>query len=132
MNVAFDAMKKRLFVMIFTFSKELYPKSALIKCAYRFTDRAFVHLDANETEYIVTLTLKEGAALDEREFENEMLAQTARYEIYRQTKDIRRLTVARALASTVVEEVAPSEPEEEETVDLDNVLKDWFETHEQS
>ena len=50
--------------MIFHFSKELYPKTALLKAAYSFTDRAYIHLDVNETEYIVDISIKP----DEKEF----------------------------------------------------------------
>lgn len=116
--------------MTFTFSKEMYPKCVLVKSAYHFTDKAYLHLDANETDYIVEITMKGTDSFDYHEFENEMLAQAARYEIYRQTKDIRRLTVARALASTVLEEPPLPESESAEHVDINNVLRDWFETHE--
>ncbi len=32
-------------IMIFHFLKELYPKTALLKAAYSFTDRAYIHLE---------------------------------------------------------------------------------------
>ena len=120
--------------MKLSFSKDLYPKVALIKSAYHFTDKAYVHLDVDEKNYIVSLECKEDAQIDLKEFQNEMLAQTARYEVYRQTKDIRRLTVARALASTLVDPL----PEEKEVLDeeddldfdIDKILTSWFEDNE--
>ena len=33
------------------YNKELYSKIALIKAAYNFTDRAYVHLDADKKYY---------------------------------------------------------------------------------
>lgn len=111
------------------FSKNIYPKSILIKSAYNFTDRAYLHLDDNGTEYIVNIHFKEGQEFDYYDFENEMLAQAARYEIYRQTKDIRKLTVARALASTVIDEL-PEENEIEDDFDMSEILTDWFEENE--
>ncbi len=116
-------------MMIFKFSKELYPKSVLIKSAYNFTDRAYIHLDQNENYYLVEITYKDNASFDFQEFENEMLAQAARYEVYKQTKTIRQLTIARALASTVVEEEYQND-EETEDFDVTEILKDWFEKNE--
>jgi len=116
--------------MEFKFSKELYPKTALIKSAYSFTDRAYIHLDANEDNYIVLLEFKDGITFDFKEFENEMLAQTARYEVYRQTKDIRRLTVARALASTVIETFPADDDSDDSNYDIDEILTNWFDDDE--
>ena len=120
---------KKVKIMIFKFSKKLYPKTVLIKSAYSFTDRAYIHLDQDNEYYIVDITYKDDASFDFQEFENEMLAQTARYEVYRQTKEIRKLTVARALASTVVDEEYQSD-EETEDFDVTEILKDWFEKSE--
>lgn len=70
------------------FNKELYSKTALIKAAYNFTDKAYVHLDSDDKYYYVTLDMKESGKeeISEHEFENEMLAQSVRHEIYNQTK----------------------------------------------
>lgn len=115
------------------FCKELYPKVALIKAAYNFTDVAYVHLDADDTHYFVTLTPKDGAAeVDEDRFLNEMLVQSVRHEVYMQTKNIRELLLARAMATSVV--VDP-DMMEEASVDDDvpfaeeDILSDWFSSH---
>lgn len=42
----------------FQFHRDLYSKSALIKAAYNFTDRAYIHLDADETYYYVQIAAK--------------------------------------------------------------------------
>ena len=112
--------------MEFRFSKTLYPKSVLLNSAYNFTDRAYIHLDESGENYIVHITSKDNSQIEYREFENEMLAQAIRHEIYQQTKELRQLTVARAMASTLVEETPVLESEEEH-FDLDDVMKDWFE-----
>ena len=81
------------------FSKELNSKTALIKAAYNFTDSAYVHLDADEQYYYVELEPKSGSdKIDEHDFVNEMLAQSVRHEIFQQTKHIRELLYARAVA----------------------------------
>ena len=66
------------------------------------------------------------------EFENEILAQSARHEIYLQTKNIRELMLARAVATSVV---APKNEDESSTSESnhefseDEILKDWFDTN---
>ena len=37
------------------FNKELYSKTALIKAAYNFTDKAYVHLDSDDKYYLLHL-----------------------------------------------------------------------------
>ena len=114
------------------FSKEMYPKVALIKSAYSFTDKAYVHLDADEKYYYATVEAKPGElAVTEGDFINEMLCQCARHEVYRQTRALRELLVARALASTVVEEPSIKDSLAVEDVDVDealasDILSDWF------
>lgn len=122
--------QKQVKSMEFRFSKNIYPKSALIKSAYNFTDKAYLHLDEDQSDYIVNIIFKDDNKFDYHEFENEMLTQTVRYEVYRQTKDIRKLTVARALASTIVEELPDYEEFEDENIDINNILKDWFDENE--
>lgn len=114
------------------YRRELYSKIALIKAAYNFTDRAYVHLDADEKYYYVLISAKdEQEEIFDDEFENEILAQSARHEIYLQTKNIRELMLARAVATSVVvprneDELLDSEIEHE--FSEDEILKDWFDT----
>ena len=59
------------------YNRELYSKIALIKAAYNFTDRAYVHLDADQNYYYVSLNVKnEKEEISDAEFENEILAQS--------------------------------------------------------
>ena len=114
------------------FRKELYSKIALIKAAYNFTDRAYLHLDADEDYYYVTIQAKENCKMiTEQEFINEMLIQSVRHEVYQQTKNIRELLLARALATSVIVDPNLIEDEKLDEVDLENdILKDWFSTNE--
>ncbi len=111
--------------MRFYFNKDLYSKTALIKSAYSFTDKAYVHIDANEKEYIVDLIEKDGQSVDLNEFENEMLFQMARQKINEQTKDIRKLIVARAMASTVIDK--EDDINSTGSIADETILTDWFE-----
>ena len=116
------------------FNRELYSKAALIKAAYNYTDLAYLHIDADEKYYYVTLEAKPGITeINEQEFQNEMLAQSVRHEVYRQTKNIRELMLARAVATSLV--VTEQENEETEITTgsnftEDEILKDWFEENE--
>jgi His-Xaa-Ser system protein HxsD len=114
----------------FKFNKELYSKTALIKAAYNYTDIAFLHLDADEDYYYVVFETKEGHEdINEQNFLNEMLAQSVRHEIYVQTKNIRELLLARAMATSVVLNDGGVDDECEDNVSEfseDEILKDWF------
>lgn len=114
--------------MLLKFDKFLYPKSVLIKSAYSFTDKAYIHLDEDKKYYTVAIEFKPDRKFNIKDFENEMLCQAARHEIYLQTKELRKLTVARALASTVIDESNElNENFVQEEYNMDSVLKDWFE-----
>lgn len=115
------------------YNRELYSKIALIKAAYNFTDRAYIHLDADQNYYYVTISEKnEKKEIFDNEFENEILAQSARHEIYLQTKNIRELMLARAVATSVVaskDEDEASDSRIEQEFSEDEILKDWFDTN---
>ena len=115
------------------YNRELYSKIALIKAAYNFTDRAYLHLDADKSYYYVFISTKDGQPeVTDQEFENEILAQSARHEIYLQTKNIRELMLARAVATSVVAPRDEAEIASENThaFSEDEILKDWFEANE--
>ena len=116
------------------FSKELYSKIALIKAAYNYTDIAYVHLDADDIYYYVSIENKNpGQEINEQHFINEMLAQSVRHEIYQQTKNIRELLLARAAATSVIVENGIEENEEVHGLFSENeILKDWFVANEES
>lgn len=118
--------------MKFKFSKEIYNKEALLKAAYSFTDRAYIHIDADDAYYIVDVNSKDGNAsngIKLEAFKNEILAQMVRQDIHNKTKNIRELILARAFSSTMISEIPSYQPEEGE-VDIDDILKDWFEKYE--
>ena len=111
----------------FKFNKELYPKISLIKAAYNFTDVAYVHLDADDKYYYVTLEGKNDNIVSDDDFVNEMLAQCVRHEIYVQTKSIRELLLARAMATSVILEDGLKEDDNEDCpFDENEILRDWF------
>lgn len=117
------------------YNRELYSKTALLKAAYFFSDRSYIHLDADETYFYVSLTPKpEEEAVSEEEFTNEMLAQSVRHEVYLQTRNIRELLLARAMSTSLVtgKEVVTDDFTPKETFSEDAILKDWFEEHDEA
>ena len=110
------------------YNKSLYPKTALLKAAYRFTDSAYVHLDTDGEYYYVTILPKEGQPVpNDKEFTNELLAQTVRHEVYLETKNIRELMYARAMATTVIGESETTPVPDQIPFDENEIIKDWFE-----
>ena len=109
------------------YKKELYPKNVLFQACYRLTDNAYIHLDCDEKEYIVSIRPKDGS--DTRDyaslFSNQMIEESAREEICNQTKNIRQILFARSMASTVIFEEENDENDMYE--DDKSAMKDRFE-----
>lgn len=116
----------------YKFSKKLYSKIALIKAAYNFTDIAYIHLDADDSYYYVTIESKQlDCVVSEKEFINEMLTQSVRHEVYQQTKNIRELLLARAMAtSVIVDDSLIDEQDTGNSFEENDILKDWFAANE--
>lgn len=115
------------------FRKELYSKIALMKAAYNYTDSAYVHLDADEDYYYVMIEPKENRQrISEQEFINEMLTQSIRHEVYQETKNIRELLLARAMATSVIvdEDLVEDNEQSEDNFTENDILEDWFAAHE--
>lgn len=116
--------------MQLSFNKNIYPKKALIKAAFAFTDKAYVHLDQIDNTFIVDIQMKdEYKNISEKGFINEMLIQTIRIYISDQTKNIRDLLYARAMSSTIVVEPDFEQLDEQNDnqIEINTILKDWFE-----
>lgn len=116
------------------FNREMYSKIALIKAAYNFTDKAYIHLDADDNYYYVTIEPKEDEKISEKEFTNEMLTQSVRHEVYQQTKNIRELLLARAMATSVIvdENLIDEDDKSDDCFTENDILKDWFEADEEN
>lgn len=116
-------------IMKIYFDKKLYSKDALIKAAYTFIEDTYVYLSQDDNNYIVEISFKDGKFIDDIDgkLKNEMLIQCARQVIYNNTKDIRKIILARAMASTIIDknESENSVPSDNDG-DLDRILSDWF------
>jgi His-Xaa-Ser system protein HxsD len=82
----------------------IYTLSALLRVAYRFTDRCFLHLQKKD-EKIVEVRFRPktaGTALDKiaGDFCNELLDQSLREIVARESEPVRNLILAHALSRT--------------------------------
>ena len=115
----------------FKYNVNIYNKDALIKAAFMFIDRCYVHLDIDDEHYVVSLTPKDDVVCAnlKEEFENELLGQTVRYMVQKKTKTIRELLLARAMASSMAIKDDLDNLESDEDIsneELNTILKDWF------
>ena len=115
-------------------NRSVYPKEALLKAAYAFINECYIHLEQDDTHYEISLTAKEDGDLADTlpaEFENELLAQTVRHQVYCQTHTVREILMARGDGfnhdygmgiprKLIAEEDACSNEE------LESILEDWF------
>ena len=111
----------------FKISKDLYTKSVLLKTCFHFLDRYYLYLDANKDDYIIEINPKDSneESVDIKGiFFNELIAQNTRFTILKETSDIRKLILARAFSSTMVDDAKLSEKNTSENVE---VFSDWFE-----
>ncbi len=121
--------------MIRKYNSELYPREAVIKAAYAMIDRYYVHLDCSDSQYIMELSPKvQGESEEDTEklLDNEMIYQLARYTVSERTADVRKIILARAFSSAMIaerEELPEYSPGY--VSKAEDILKDWFETHEQ-
>ncbi len=116
--------------MQYKFPASLYTKDVLFKAAYNYTDSAYIHLDFIDDYYIVDIEMKNSdLSISEKEFQNELVAQMVRKNVRNQTRNIRELMLARAFASTIIEDdtLKMQETSEFEEVNINDILKDWFE-----
>ena len=115
--------------MTFRFQKVLYSKTALLKAAYHYTDNYYVHLETDADSYIVTISAKTGESdsLTQKSFQNEILAQTVKEIVSKETKNLRTILMARAMSSSMIGE-PPQEVDVSDEIpkEANDVLKDWF------
>lgn len=118
--------------MKLTINKDLHSRYALLKAAYHFTDEYYVLLDQDETSYYIDITAKEGGTPKDIEgtFANELVAQSTREAILEKTSSLRELILARAFASTIIDDktsmdISDADSSEDE-IDK-SLFKDWYE-----
>lgn len=111
-------------------SKSIYSKFSLLKTAYSFTGKAYLHLSQDKDNWIVSWKEKDtNTNVTANDFENELIQQQLRIEILEKTGDIRKIILGRALASTVLDNQEKGEDSLHESDDSEkaDILESWFE-----
>ena len=110
----------------------IYSKEVLLKTAYSFTDKAYLHLSRKDDHWVVEWTDKDNSHVSALDFENELITQQLREELIQKTANIRKLILARAFASTIIDNGEHDEMNKSvEQTALDSsederILKGWF------
>ena len=117
--------------------KTLFLAQVVLKAAYAFLETDYIHIEEDEAHWIVQMSAKPGTIPENRtaEFENELLSQAVRFQVFRQTKSIREILLARAMTSTMVDQEDPigkiqSEQDDISSDELEQILTDWFDKNE--
>lgn len=121
---------------------DIYPIIVIEKTISNFLDIAFAKMEKENNKIIVKLVLnsEQNANNIVGKFYNELLEESLRHNIARETKDLRELIVGRALYSTCIEvdnvenekETIKVENEsfsntEEKDYDIEEIAVNWFE-----
>lgn len=115
--------------------KSIYSKQVLLKTAYSFSDRVYLHLSQDDQSWIIQWTNMPDEIIKPEMFENEMISQQLREELVENTKSVRTLLLSRAFASSVLE-IESTDTGESINVDdsmlntddvvAEDILKGWF------
>ena len=112
--------------MEFQLDKTMYHKTALLKAAYKFLDRVYVHLSQSDCHWIISWSNKPGNIVEPQELENELIEQELRYQLIAESSELRKILLARAMASTIIEK-KPDEETPMISVDEDpGILESWY------
>ena len=118
--------------------KSLYPPVVVLKAAYNFLDQAYIHVEETETGWIIQMSKKsddDAGFPTPEEFENELVSQALREQVYQRTRALREMLMARAMTSTIIDHEDPlhrleAENEDISPEELNEILTDWFERYE--
>lgn len=129
---------KFMYKMRFPVLKSMFQAACVMKAAFAFVDRVYIHVDEDKKYWFVDMEMKEGTtetANIQQEFENELLTQAVRLHVYNQTHVVRELLLARAMASSFIDQEDPvkriaSVQEDLSDEEFSTIIQDWFEHNE--
>lgn len=119
-------------------SKELYSSTVVLKAAYSFLERCYIHIEDDGSDWVISAKQKDETETSEQlmvELENELIAQAVRERVITQTKSIREVLMARAMSSTLIDTEDSVKRIEAESGDisdaeLKSILTSWFDKNE--
>lgn len=128
-------MRPLLYDISVSVSRELYDREVVLKTAYIFTEKAYLHIESNEDNWIIHMKMKPGmAAVSPAEFENALISEMVRLSVYRRTHTLRELLMGKALSTSVIEHDNPireiAGEQETSQEELQDILQDWFDKNE--
>ena len=113
--------------------KKIYPIESIMKAMYNFLNDIYIHISEDEEYWILSFKEKDSCRYDNITYllENEILAETIRLNVYRKTKNIRSIIMARAMSSSFIDnnnDVVTSNisTSDDESLKRNEILKDWF------
>ena len=113
--------------------KKIYPIESIMKAIYNFLNDIYIHISEDEEYWILSFKEKDSCRYDNITYllENEILAETIRLNVYRKTKNIRSIIMARAMSSSFIDnnnDVVTSNisTSDDESLKMNEILKDWF------
>ena len=116
------------------YNASVYSRDIILKAAYAFIDKYYIHVDKQGNDYLVLISAKDGdgdANITEL-FENELISAAIRMQVFQQTHVIRELLLGRAMASTMIMEsddegnAIEMKEESSQNSELKSILEDWF------
>ncbi|SCL81219.1 His-Xaa-Ser system protein HxsD [Sporanaerobacter sp. PP17-6a] len=111
--------------------KRIYSIESCMKAAYAFIENYYIFLEMDEKDIIVEIKKKDMSERiteeDIGEFYNELLNQSVREIVYKKTKNIREIIMARALHSECLSTGNVEDEIDDEGYKLENIAHDWFE-----
>ena len=128
-------MRPLLYDISVSVSRELYDREVVLKTAYIFTEKAYLHIESNEENWIIHMKMKPGMeTVSPAEFENALISEMVRLSVYRRTHTLRELLMGKALSTSVIEHDNPireiAGEQETSQEELQDILQDWFEKNE--
>lgn len=118
--------------------QEIYPLTVVKNALVNFTEKLCIKLEINNNKIIVKIFIQD---IDKQNLEkyigeiyNELLREATRYDISKETKNIRELIIGRALYSTCIdtsENINTNVNNEaiEKNYRLDEVATNWFNSY---
>ncbi|WP_313755961.1 His-Xaa-Ser system protein HxsD [Tissierella sp.] len=111
--------------------KSIYSLETCMKSSYVFIDGFYIYLDIKDNKILIEMKSKEKHNTitedDIGEFYNELLNQSIREMVYYKTKGIREIIMARALHNSCIEISESDFDTNEQSFDVENIARDWYE-----
>lgn len=110
----------------FSFSSKIYSKEAVLMTVSEFSYSFDFHLSYENDEFKISCIPLGNIVITNRMFERKLIENSIRCDILSKTQDVRKLILARAFASTIIDLGENNAEFEQEEWNENEILKDWF------